>query len=99
MVAPVVIPESVIDGADTTASTISAADRASVRILSWLSQYRRYPASARRARLEGTVEIVVVLLPDEVADLAVDVRLPQVRVDPRAQVRDGARVGGRGHRG
>lgn len=64
MAAPVVIPESIVDGADTAASTVSAADRASVRILSWLSQYRRYPASARRARLEGTVEIVVVLLPD-----------------------------------
>jgi protein TonB len=62
--APVVIPDSPVDGADTVASTTSAAERASVRILSYLSQYRRYPASARRAKLEGTVEIVVVLLPD-----------------------------------
>ena len=62
--APVVVPESIVDGADTTTAPVSAAEAASVRILAWLSQYRRYPPSARRARLEGTVEIVVVLLPD-----------------------------------
>lgn len=45
-------------------STESAADAASVRILAWLAQYRRYPPAARRARLEGVVEVVVVLLPD-----------------------------------
>lgn len=58
------VPESIVEGPDAVVSTTSAADRASVRILAWLSQYRRYPPSARRARLEGTVEIVVVLLPD-----------------------------------
>lgn len=44
--------------ADTVVST------ATLRVLEWLAQHRRYPASARRARLQGTVEIVVVLMPD-----------------------------------
>lgn len=62
--APPVVPDAIVEGPDTVPSITSAADRASVRILAWLSQYRRYPAAARRARLEGTVEVVVVLLPD-----------------------------------
>lgn len=37
---------------------------ATVRVLEWLAQHRRYPGPARRARLQGTVEIVVVLMPD-----------------------------------
>lgn len=44
--------------ADTLVSTTT------LRVLEWLAQHRRYPASARRARLQGTVEIVVVLMPD-----------------------------------
>ena len=37
---------------------------ATVRVLEWLAQHRRYPGPARRAKLQGTVEIVVVLMPD-----------------------------------
>jgi periplasmic protein TonB len=37
---------------------------ATVRVLEWLAQHRRYPAPARRARLQGVVEVVVVLMPD-----------------------------------
>jgi protein TonB len=37
---------------------------ATVRVLEWLSQHRRYPGPARRAKLQGTVEIIVVLMPD-----------------------------------
>ncbi|MBL8299276.1 MAG: energy transducer TonB [Rhodanobacteraceae bacterium] len=37
---------------------------ATVRVLEWLAQHRRYPGPARRARLQGTVEVVVVLMPD-----------------------------------
>lgn len=44
--------------ADTLVNTTT------LRVLEWLAQHRRYPASARRARLQGTVEIVVVLMPD-----------------------------------
>lgn len=39
-------------------------DTATVRVLEWLAQHRRYPGPARRARLQGTVEVVVVLMPD-----------------------------------
>ena len=35
-----------------------------LRVLEWLAQHRRYPAPARRARMQGVVEIVVVLMPD-----------------------------------
>lgn len=37
---------------------------ATIRVLEWLAQHRRYPGPARRAKLQGTVEIVVVLMPD-----------------------------------
>lgn len=37
---------------------------ATLHVLDWLAQHRRYPAPARRARLQGTVEIVVLLMPD-----------------------------------
>lgn len=37
---------------------------ATVRVLEWLAQHRRYPGPARRAKLQGTVEVVVVLMPD-----------------------------------
>ena len=37
---------------------------ATLRVLEWLAQHRRYPGPARRAKLQGTVEIVVVLMPD-----------------------------------
>lgn len=37
---------------------------ATLHVLEWLGQHRRYPAPARRARLQGTVEIIVVLMPD-----------------------------------
>lgn len=37
---------------------------ATVRVLEWLAQHRRYPGPARRARLQGTVEVIVVLMPD-----------------------------------
>lgn len=58
------VPDALADGPGASASTQTAAEAASVRILAWLSQHRRYPPAARRARLEGVVEIVVVLLPD-----------------------------------
>lgn len=37
---------------------------ATVRVLEWLAQHRRYPGPARRAKLQGTVEVIVVLMPD-----------------------------------
>lgn len=39
-------------------------DTATLRVLDWLAQHRRYPGPARRARLQGTVEVMVVLMPD-----------------------------------
>nr|WP_305119205.1 energy transducer TonB [Tahibacter harae] len=42
----------------------AAVNNATLRVLEWLAQHRRYPASARRARMQGTVEILVVLMPD-----------------------------------
>jgi len=35
-----------------------------VRVLDWLKQYRTYPLAARRARIEGVVQLRVTLLPD-----------------------------------
>jgi len=35
-----------------------------LRILDWLAQYRTYPLAARRARIEGVVQLRVTLLPD-----------------------------------
>jgi protein TonB len=35
-----------------------------LRVLEWLARYRTYPLAARRARLEGVVELRVTLLPD-----------------------------------
>ncbi len=39
-------------------------DTATVHVLEWLAQLRPYPGSARREQLQGTVEVVVVLVPD-----------------------------------
>jgi protein TonB len=35
-----------------------------LRILEWLAQYRTYPLAARRARIEGVVQLRVTLMPD-----------------------------------
>jgi protein TonB len=35
-----------------------------LRILDWLAQYRTYPLAARRARIEGIVQLRVTLMPD-----------------------------------
>jgi protein TonB len=35
-----------------------------LRVLDWLAQYRAYPLAARRAHLEGVVQLRVTLLPD-----------------------------------
>jgi periplasmic protein TonB len=35
-----------------------------LRVLDWLARYRSYPLAARRARIEGVVELRVVLMPD-----------------------------------
>jgi protein TonB len=35
-----------------------------LRVLDWLARYRAYPLAARRARIEGTVQLHVTLLPD-----------------------------------
>jgi periplasmic protein TonB len=35
-----------------------------LRVLDWLSQYRAYPFAARRARIEGVVQLRVTLMPD-----------------------------------
>lgn len=43
-----------------------------LRVLDWLAQYRSYPLAARRARIEGVVQLRVTLLPD---GRLVDVRI------------------------
>lgn len=35
-----------------------------LRVLDWLAQYRAYPLAARRARIEGVVQLRVTLMPD-----------------------------------
>ena len=35
-----------------------------LRVLDWLARYRAYPLAARRARIEGTVQLHVTLMPD-----------------------------------
>jgi protein TonB len=35
-----------------------------LRVLEWLARYRTYPLAARRARLEGVVQLRVTLMPD-----------------------------------
>jgi protein TonB len=35
-----------------------------LRVLDWLARYRTYPLPARRAHIEGVVQLRVVLLPD-----------------------------------
>jgi periplasmic protein TonB len=35
-----------------------------LRVLDWLARYRSYPLAARRARIEGVVELRVTLMPD-----------------------------------
>jgi protein TonB len=35
-----------------------------LRVLDWLARYREYPPAARRARIEGVVELHVTLMPD-----------------------------------
>lgn len=35
-----------------------------LRVLDWLARYRTYPLAARRARIEGVVQLRVTLLPD-----------------------------------
>ena len=35
-----------------------------LRVLDWLARYRTYPLAARRARLEGVVQLRVTLMPD-----------------------------------
>lgn len=58
-------PELVDSGTDVLTPPLDPViDTATVRVLDWLAQHRRYPGAARRARLQGTVEVVVVLMPD-----------------------------------
>jgi protein TonB len=35
-----------------------------LRVIDWLAQHRTYPLAARRARIEGVVQLRVTLLPD-----------------------------------
>lgn len=58
-------PEHAESGTDVLMPPLDPlVDTATVRVLDWLAQHRRYPGAARRARLQGTVEVVVVLMPD-----------------------------------
>ncbi|HSX62406.1 MAG TPA: TonB family protein [Tahibacter sp.] len=68
--APVVPASTATTQADTSGTDVVTppedplVNTATMRVLEWLAQHRRYPGPARRARLQGTVEIVVVLMPD-----------------------------------
>ena len=35
-----------------------------MRVLDWLARFRTYPLAARRARIEGTVHLRALLMPD-----------------------------------
>lgn len=62
---PQAAPDPVQSGTDVVTPPLDPlVDTATVRVLEWLAQHRRYPGPARRARLQGTVEVVVVLMPD-----------------------------------
>ncbi|HZP65700.1 MAG TPA: TonB family protein [Rudaea sp.] len=59
-----------LDRAADTPSEAAASDAAAgelpidLRVLEWLSRYRTYPLAARRAHIEGVVQLRVTLLPD-----------------------------------
>lgn len=62
---PQAVPDVVQSGTEVVTPPVDPlVDTATVRVLEWLAQHRRYPGSARRERLQGTVEVVVVLMPD-----------------------------------
>lgn len=62
---PQIAPDATQSGTDVVTPPVDPmVDTATVHVLEWLAQHRRYPGSARRERLQGTVEVVVVLMPD-----------------------------------
>ena len=52
--------------ADDSARLAQAPDTSAIdlRVLDWLARYRTYPLAARRAHLEGVVQLRVTLMPD-----------------------------------
>ena len=59
-----IVADTPLPGTAVADTSEVAVNNATLRVLEWLAQHRRYPASARRARMQGTVEILVVLMPD-----------------------------------
>lgn len=56
-----------------------------LRVLDWLARYRIYPLAARRARLEGVVQLRVTLLPDgRFVDARIDQSSGHVLLDQAA---------------
>lgn len=61
---PPTLPTAAEAGLPVNPVADTAVNTTTLRVLEWLAQHRRYPASARRERLQGTVEVLVVLMPD-----------------------------------
>jgi len=55
---------AVVDAASAANQAQAGTLPLDLRVIDWLSQYRSYPLAARRARLEGVVQLHVTLLPD-----------------------------------
>jgi protein TonB len=70
---PAVPAEVALEGEQQQAQANAPAVPIDLRVLDWLAQYRSYPLAARRAGIEGVVQLRVTLLPDG--------RLVDVRVE------------------
>ena len=70
---PAAPAEIALEGEQQHAQANASAVPIDLRVLDWLAQYRSYPLAARRAGIEGVVQLRVTLLPDG--------RLVDVRVE------------------
>jgi len=70
---PAAPAEVALEGEQQQAQANAPAVPIDLRVLDWLAQYRSYPLAARRAGIEGVVQLRVTLLPDG--------RLVDVRVE------------------